>query len=154
MHPDPNQKRLLTDTEPMPAEATGRVAERAITTYEQLTRQRHPAGDALWPPVEDPELVAQAAGRVTTTFEATADGRDWTVPSERVRGLAADAIGLYLDGERFDYDREQAHAAAVTECLEGEAARVDVWPPPPEVEAPAVLAPGARAERAGEGGER
>ena len=161
MHPDHHQKRLLAEAEPMPADVISHLAHSAIDTYEQLTQQGHPAGEALWPTVEDPELIERAAGRVTAAFQATADTRDWTVPTQRVHQLASDAIGLYLEGERYDYDREQAHAAAVAECLEGEAARAELPPPERHAEALAEPAPPevagfarlvARAERARGGG--
>jgi hypothetical protein len=154
MHPDHHHKRLLTEAEAMPADVVSHLAHSAIDTYEQLTRQGHPAGEALWPTVEDPELIERAAGRVTASFQATADTRDWIVPTKRVHQLASDVIGLYLEGERYDYDREHAHSAAVVECMEGEAARVDVWPSPPEFEAHAARASGMRVERARGGGER
>jgi hypothetical protein len=156
MRPDPTQPRILTEAEPLPAEVTDEIAEQAITTYEQLTRQGHPAGEALWPPVENPEAVDRAAGRVAAGFEQSAGARDWTVPTARVRGLAADAIGLYVEGVAYDYDREQSRAAAVLECLQGEAARAEVYQPPPdpEIQAPAAPAPTARLERPREGGER
>ena len=154
MRPDLHRPRILTEAEPLPAEVTDGIAEQAITTYEHLTRPGHPAGEAMWPPVEDPGAVDRAAAHATAAFEQTASTRDWTVPTARVRGLAADAIGLYVEGVAYDYDRERAHAAAVLECLQGEAARPEVFQPPPEVEAPAAPAPAARVERAREGGER
>jgi hypothetical protein len=156
MRPDRHRPRVLTEAEPLPAEVTDEIAEQAITTYEQLTRPGHPAGEAMWPPVEDPDAVDRAAAHATAAFEQTASARDWTVPTARVRGLAADAIGLYVEGYAYDYDRERAHAAAVLECLQGEAARAEVYQPPPdpEIQAPAAPAPTARLERAREGGER
>jgi hypothetical protein len=156
MRPDPHRPRILTEAEPLPVEVTDAIAEQAITTYEQLTRPGHPAGEVLWPPVEDPDAVDRAAARATAAFEQTASARDWTVPRERVRGLAADAIGLYVEGYAYDYDRERAHAAAVLECLQGEAARAEVYQPPPEpeIQAPPTPAPSARVERARAGGER
>jgi hypothetical protein len=154
MRPDPTQPRILTEAEPLPATVVDQVAEQAIDHYEQLTRQGHPAGEAMWPPVENPEAVDRAAARVAAAFEQSAGALDWTVPTGRVRGLAADAIGLYVEGVAYDYDRERAHAAAVLECLQGEAARAEVYQPPPDVEAPATPAPAARVERTPEGGER
>ena len=154
MRPDLHRPRILTEAEPLPAEVTDGIAEQAITTYEQLTRAGHPAGEALWPPVEDPDALDRAAAHATAAFEQTASARDWTVPTGRVRGLAADAIGLYVEGVAYDYDREQSHAAAVLECLQGEAAHAEVYQPPPDIEAPAAPAAAARAERAREGGER
>jgi len=152
MRHDHTQPRVLADAEPLPAEVADLVAESAIDHYEQLTRPGHPAGDAMWPPVESPEAVDRAAARVAAAFEETAGARDWTAPSGRVRQLAADAIGLYVEGVAYDYDRERSRAFAVLECLEGEAARPEVLLPPPELAAP--TAPSARAVRAPEGGER
>jgi hypothetical protein len=154
MRPYPTQPRILTEAEPLPAEVTDEIAEQAITTYEHLTRPGHPAGEAMWPPVEDHDALDRAAGRATAAFEQTASGRDWTVPTARVRGLAADAIGLYVEGVAYDYDRERAHAAAVLECLQGEAARAEVYQPPPDIEAPATPAPTVRVQRTRERGER
>jgi hypothetical protein len=151
MRPDQHAPRTLTEAEPIPTELVGRLADQAIDRYEQLTRDGHPAGEALWPPVEDPTAVERAADRAVTEFEQTAGERDWTVARERVRQLAADAIGLYVEGYAYDYDREQARAAAVLECVEGEAARAEVYQPPPDIE---VSAPAARGERLREGGER
>jgi hypothetical protein len=151
MRPDLNRPRMLTEDEPIPTELVGRLADQAIDRYEQLTRDGHPAGEALWPPAEDPKAVEHAADRAVTEFEQTAGERDWTVARERVRQLAADAIGLYVDGYAYDYDRERAHAAAVLECLEGEAARAEVYGPAPEIRVPA---PTARGECHREGGER
>ena len=105
-------------------------------------------------PVEDPDAVDRAAAHATAAFERTAGGRDWTVPTGRVRGLAADAIGLYVEYYAYDYDRERAHAAAVLECLQGEAARAELDQPPPGIEAPTTPAPSTRVERARERGER
>jgi hypothetical protein len=81
----------------------------------------------------------------------------------RVQQLAADAIGLYVEGYFYGYDRDQARAAAVRECLEGEAARAEV--PRPERHAAALAEPAPpdvagfarlveRAERVRGGGER
>src|SRR6266540_7268549 len=154
MPPVPTQPRILTEAEPIPADVVDRVAESAISTYEQLTRSGHPAGEAMWPPAEDPVVMDRAAGRTVAEFEQTAGGRDWTVPVERAHQLAADAIGLYVEGYAYGYDREHAYAAAVLECLSGEAARTEVYPSSPEVEPPAIPAPTVRAGRAGEGGER
>jgi hypothetical protein len=151
MHLDPHQKRLLTEAEPLPADVVGRLADQAIDHYEQLTRDGHPAGEALWPPAEDPTAAGRAAGEAAAEFERAAASQDWSVPEARVRQLAADAIGLYVEGYAYDYDRDRAHAAAVLECLEGEAARAEVYQPPPETE---VSAPTARGERLREGGER
>ena len=151
MHPDQRRPRTMTEVEPIPGEVVGRLADSAIDRYEQLTRDGHPAGEALWPPVEDPKAVERAADRAVTEFEQAAGQRDWTAARERVRQLAADAIGLYVEGYAYNHDRDRAHAAAVLECLEGEAARAEVYQPPPEIEAPA---PTARGERPREGGER
>jgi hypothetical protein len=151
MRPDLNRPRTLTEAEPIPTELVGRLADQAIDRYEQLTRDGHPAGEALWPPVEDPTAVEHAADRAVTEFEQTAGQRDWTVARERVRQLAADAIGLYVEGYAYDYDRERAHAAAALECVEGEAARAEVYQPPPEIQVPA---PTVRGERHREGSER
>ncbi len=153
MPPVPSQPRILTEAEPIPAEVVDRVAESAIDTYERLTRPRHPAGEAMWPPVEDPVVMDRAAGQPVTEFEQTAGGRDWTVPRERAHQLAADAIGLYVEGYAYGYDRERAHAAAVLECLAGEAARTEIHQPPPRVEAHAIPAT-VQVDRAREGGER
>jgi hypothetical protein len=150
----PTQPRILTEAEPIPADVVDRLAESAIDTYEQLTRVGHPAGEAMWPPVEDPVAIDRAAGQAVAEFERTAGGRDWAVPRERARQLAADAIGLYVEGYAYDYDRERAHAAAVLECLSGEAARTEVYQPQHEVEPPPSPAPAARFEFAREGGER
>jgi hypothetical protein len=153
MPPVPSQPRILTEAEPIPADVVDRLAESAIDTYEQFTRPGHPAGEAMWPPVEDSVAVDRAAGQAVTEFEQTAGGRDWTVPHERAHQLAADAVGLYAEGYAYGYDRERAHAAAVLECLSGEAARTEVYEPPPEVEPPAIPAT-VRVERSREGGER
>ncbi len=153
MPPVPAQPRMLTEAEPIPAEVVDRVAESAIEGYERLTRPGHPAGEAMWPPVEDPVVVDRTAGQAVTEFEQTAGGRDWTVPRKRAHQLAADAIGLYVEGPAYGYDRERGHAAAVLECLSGEAARSEVYQPPPEVEARAIPAT-VRVGRAREGGER
>jgi hypothetical protein len=151
MHLDPHQKRLLTEAEPLPADVVGRLADQAIDRYERLTRDGHPAGEALWPPVEDYAAADRAAGEAAAEFDRAAGSQDWSVPQDRVRQLAADAIGLYVEGYAYDYDRERAHAAAVLECVEGEAARAEVYQPPPEIEVSALT---ARGERLREGGER
>jgi hypothetical protein len=151
MRPDPHPPRRLTEAEPIPADLVGRLADQAIDRYEQLTRDGHPAGEALRPPMEDPKAVERAADRAVTEFEQAAGQRDWAAARERVWQLAADAIGLYVEGYAYNHDRDRAHAAAVLECLEGEAARAEVYQPPPEIEAPA---PTARGERPREGGER
>jgi hypothetical protein len=162
MPPDP-QKRLLTEADPIPPDLVGRLADAAIEHYEQLTRDRRPAGEALWPPVEDRAVTDRAARTAAAEFETTAATRDWTVPGARVQQLAADAIGLYVEGVVYDYDRDQARAAAVAECLEGEAARAEL--PPPERHAEALTEPASpdvagfakwveRAERVRGGGER
>jgi len=153
MHLDPHQKRLLTEAEPLPTDVVGRLADQAIDRYEQLTRDGHPAGEALWPPVEDPTAADRAAGEAAAEFERAAASQDWSwsVPQDRVRQLAADAIGLYVEGYGYDYDRARAHATAVLECLEGEAARAEVYQPPPEIQVPT---PTVRGERHREGGER
>ena len=148
----PAQPRILTEAEPIPADVVDRLAESAIDTYERLTRPGHPAGEVIWPPVEDPVAMDRAAGQAVTEFERTAGGRDWTLPHERAHQLAADAVGLYVEGYAYDHDRERAHAAAVLECLAGEAARAEVHQPPPEAEPLAI--PAAVAWRAREGGER
>jgi hypothetical protein len=142
------------------------LADASIDHYEQLTRDRRPAGEALWPPVEDRAATDGAARTAAAEFEATAASREWTVPGARVQQLAADAIGLYVEGVAYDYDPEQAHAAALAECLEGEAARAEVSLP--ERHAEALAGPGTpdvagfarlveraeRAERVRGGGER
>jgi hypothetical protein len=162
MPPDP-QKRLLTEADPITPDLAGRLADAAIDHYEQLTRHRRPAGEALWPPVEDRAVTDRAARTAAAEFETTAATRDWTVPGARVQQLAADAIGLYVEGVVYDYDRDQARAAAVAECLEGEAARAEI--PPPERHAVAPAEPASpdmagfakcveRAERVRGGGER
>jgi hypothetical protein len=163
MRPDIHRPRTLTEAEPIPADVVGRLADQAIDRYEQLTRDGHPAGEALWPPVEDP-AAADSAARVTAAeFETARASRDWSVPGARVQQLAADAIGLLVEGVVYNYDREQARAAAVAECLEGEAARAEVPPPerhaetlaesaPPDVAGLARLV--ERAERVRGGGER
>jgi hypothetical protein len=165
MHLDPHQKRLLTEAEPLPADVVGRLADQAIDRYEQLTRDGHPAGEALWPPVEDPAAADRAAAEAAAEFETAAATGDWTVPEARVRQLAADAIGLYVEGYAYGYDREQARAAAALECLQGEAARAEVPPPERHAQALAEAALGGprwaefakwveRAERAHGRGER
>jgi hypothetical protein len=151
MRLDPHQRRPLTKAEPLPADVVGRLADQAIDRYEQLTRDGHPAGEALWPPAEDPTAADRAAGEAAAEFERAAASQDWSVPQNRVRQLAADAIGLYVEGYAYDYDRDRAHATAVLECLEGEAARAEVYQPPPEIQ---VSAPTTRGERLREGGER
>jgi hypothetical protein len=162
MHPDPHQKRLLTEADPIP-DMVGRLADSAIDRYEQLTRDGRPAGEALWPPVEDRVATDRAAHMAAAEFETAGASRDWSVPGARVQQLAADAIGLYAEGVVYDYDRDQARAAAVAECLEGEAARAEV--PPPERHAAALAEPVSpdvtgvarlveRAERVRGGGER
>jgi hypothetical protein len=164
MRPDTHRPRTLTEAEPIPASVVGRLADSAIDRYEQLIRAGRPAGEALWPPVEDPAAANRAARTAAAEFETTAATRDWSVPGARVQQLAADAVGLYVEGYVYDYGRDQARAAAVRECLEGEAARAEV-PPPPERHA-AALAESAtpdvaglarlveRAERVRGGGER
>jgi hypothetical protein len=163
MHPDQHGPRMLTEAEPIPANVVGRLADQAIDRYEQLTRESRPAGEALWPPVEDRIAAGRAARTAAAEFESTAATRDWSVPGARVQQLAADAIGLYVEGYVYDYDREQARAAAVAECREGEAARAEL--PSPERHAEALGEPAApdvaglarlveRAERVRGGGER
>jgi hypothetical protein len=163
MDPDLHQKRLLTEADPIPPDLVGRLADATIDHYEQLTRDRRPAGEALWPPVEDRAATDRAARTAAAEFETTAASRDWSVPGARVQQFAADAIGLYVEGYVYDYDREQARAAAVRECLEGEAARTEFPPPerhaaalaesaPPDVAGLARLV--ERAERVRGGGER
>ena len=51
----------LTESQPIPAEQVGWLADQAIGQYEQLTRDGHPAGEALWPPVDDPAAAERAA---------------------------------------------------------------------------------------------
>jgi hypothetical protein len=163
MHPDPHQKHLLTEAEPISPDLVGRLADAAIDHYEQLTRDRRPAGEALWPPVEDPAAANRAARIAAAEFETTAAARNSSVPGARVQQLAADAIDLYVEGVIYNYDREQARAAAVRECLQGEAARAEV--PPPERHAEALAGPAppdvaglarwvGRAEQVRGGGER
>jgi hypothetical protein len=145
----------LTESQPIPAEQVGWLADQAIGQYEQLTRDGHPPGEALWPPVDDPAAAERAAAIAAAEFERSGTSQDWTVPSRRVRQLAADAIGLYVEGYAYDYDRDQAHAAAALECLRGEATRAEI--PPPDL---AVLAAAARTPeiepvtRTPDGGER
>jgi hypothetical protein len=127
MHPNPHQKRLLTEADPIPPDLVGRLADAAIDHYEQFTRDRRLAGEAQWPPVEDPVATNRAARSAAAEFETTAASRDWTVPGARVQQLA-DAIGLYMEGVAYDYEREQARAVAVRECLDCEAARAEVPP--------------------------
>ena len=154
MRPD-DPRTPLTESQPIPAEQVGRLADQAIGHYEQLTRDGHPAGEALWPPVDDPAAAERAAAIAAAEFERSGTSQDWTVPSGRVRQLAADAIGLYVEGYAYDYDRDQAHAAAALECLQGEAARAEI--PPPDL---AVLAAASRTPqiepvtRTRDGGER
>jgi hypothetical protein len=144
----------LTESQPIPAEQVGWLADQAIGQYEQLTRDGHPAGEALWLPVDDPAAAERAAAIAAAEFERSGTSQDWTVPSGRVRQLAADAVGLYVEGYAYDYDRDQAHAAAL-ECLQGEAARAEI--PPPDL---AVLAAASRTPeiepvtRTRDGGER
>jgi hypothetical protein len=164
MRPDQHRPRTLTEAEPIPAELVGRLADQAIDHYELLTRDGHPAGEALWPPIQDPAAADRAARVAADELEKAGASLNWTVPPARVRQLSADAIGLYVEGAVYGYDRQQARAAAVRECLEGEAARAEV--PPPEHHAEALdEAPGApalaafarwveRAERVSGGGER
>jgi hypothetical protein len=145
----------LTESQPIPAEQVGWMADQAIGQYEQLTRGGYPAGEALWPPVDDPAAAERAAAIAAAEFEPSGTSQDWTVPSGRVRQLAADAIGLYVEGYAYDYDRDQAHAAAALECLQGEAARAEI--PPPDL---AMLAAASRTPeiepvtRTRDGGER
>ncbi|SRR6266545_4528466 len=164
MRPDQRPLRSLTEAEPLPADLVGRLADQAIDRYEQFTRDGHPAGEALWPPLEDPAAADRSARVASAELETAEASRYWTVPGARFRQLAADAIGLYVEGYAYGYDRQQARAAAVRESLEGEAARAEV--PPPERHAEALAeAPGApawaafarwveRAERVRGGGER
>jgi hypothetical protein len=163
MRPDIHRPRTLTEAEPIPADLVGRLADQAIDRYEQLTRDGRPASEALWPPVEDPAAANRAARVAAAEFETAGASRDWSVPGARVQQLAADAIGLYVEGVAYDYGREQARAAAVAECLEGEAARAEV--PPPGRHAAALAEPATpevagfakrveRAEQARGGGER
>jgi hypothetical protein len=163
MPPDPHQNRLLTEADPIPPDLVGRLADAAIDHYEQLTRNGRPAGEALWPPVEDHAAAKRAARIAAAEFETAAVTHDWSVPGSRVQQLAADAIGLYVEGVVYDYDRDQARAAAVLECLEGEAARADLPQAERHAEAPAEPAlPDVaglarrveRAERVRGGGER
>jgi hypothetical protein len=162
MRPDQTHPRTLTEAEPLPADLVGRLADHAIDHYEQLTRHGRPAGEAPWPPLEQPTAVDQAARGAAGEFETAHASRSWTAPQDRIRQLAADAIGLYVEGYAYGYDREQARAAAVLECLQGEAARAEVPPPDrhPEVLAEPVPPDAVgfakwaqRAERA-RGGER
>src|SRR6266508_4124691 len=163
MRPDTHRPRTLTEADPIPPDLVGRLADAAIDRYEQLTRDGRPAGEALWPPVEDHAAANRAAQTAAAEFEAAAATRDWSVPEARVRQLAADAIDLYVEGHVYDYDREQARAAAVRECLEGEAARAEVPLPERHAEAFAESATPdvagfatlvERAERVRGGGER
>jgi hypothetical protein len=163
MPPDQPHPRTLTEAEPLPADLVGRLADHAIDHYERLAREGRSAGEAPWPPLEEPAAVDRAARAAAGEFETARGSRDWTVPQDRVRQLAADAIGLYVEGYAYGYDRDQAHAAAVLECLQGEAARAEVPPPGRDVEALADAVPPdvaefarlvERAERARHGGER
>jgi hypothetical protein len=154
MRPD-DPRTPLTESQPIPAEQVGRLADQAIGHYEQLTRDGHPAGEALWPPVDDPAAAEHAAAMAVAEFERSTTSEEWTVPSSRVRQLAADAIGLYVEGYAYDYDRDQAHAAAVLECLQGEAARAEIPPPDLDVLAAASRAPQIEpVTRIRDGGER
>jgi hypothetical protein len=154
MRPD-DPRTPLTESQPIPAEQVGRLADQAIGHYEQVTRDGHPASEALWPPVDDPAAAERAAAMAVAEFQRSTISEEWTVPSSRIRQLAVDAIGLYVEGYAYDYDREQAHAAAALECLQGEAARAEI--PPPDL---AVLAAAPRAPqiepvtRIRDGGER
>ena len=139
MRPD-DPRTPLTESQPIPAEQVGWLADQAIGQYEQLTRDGHPAGEALWPPVDDPAAAERAAAMAVAEFKRSTTSEEWTVPSSRVRQLAADAIGLYVEGYAYDYDRDQAHAAAALECLQGEAARAEI--PSPDL---AALAAAPRA---------
>jgi hypothetical protein len=137
-----HRPRTLTEAEPIPADLVERLADQAIDHYEQLTGDGRPAGEALWPPVEDPAAANRAARTVAAELETTAASRAWGTLQSRVQQLAADAVGLYVEGVVYDYDREQARAAAVRECLEGEAARAEVPPPERHTEALAESALG------------
>jgi hypothetical protein len=165
MRPDQHRPRTLNEAEPIPADLVGRLADQAIDRYERLTRDGHPAGAALWPPMEDPAAANRAAAEAAAEFETAGTARDLTVPEARVRQLAADAIGLYVEGYAYGYDREQARAAAALECLQGEAAGAEVPPPERHAQALAESALGEprwaefakwveRAERTRGGGER
>jgi hypothetical protein len=164
MRPD-DPRTPLTESQPIPAEQVGRLADQAIGHYEQLTRDGHPAGEALWPPADDRAAAERAAAMAVADLERSTTSEEWTVPSSRIRQLAADAIGLYVEGYAYDYDRDQARAAAALECLQGEAARAEVPPPERHAQALAESALGEprwaefakwveRAERARGGGER
>jgi hypothetical protein len=141
MRPDQVRSRTLTEAEPLSAELVGRLADQGIDHYEQLTRDGRPAGEAPWPPLEKPAAVDRTACVAADEVETAQVSRGWSVPQDRVRQLAADAIGLYVEGYAYDYDREQARAAAVLECLQGEAARAEVPPPDRYAEALAEPAP-------------
>jgi hypothetical protein len=143
MRSDQRRIHTLTGVEPIPADLVVRLADSAIDHYEQLARHCRRAGEALWPPVEDPAAAGRAAHIAAAEFEATAASRDWTVPRERVQQLAADAIGLLVEGYVYDYDRDQARAASVWECLAGEVVRAEVPTPDRHAEA---LAESARGE--------
>src|SRR5215211_6191057 len=88
----------LTESQPIPAEQVGRLADQAIGHYEQLTRVGHPIGESLWPPVDDTAAAERAAAMAAAEFKRSTTSEQWTVPSSRVRQLAADAIGLYVEG--------------------------------------------------------
>ena len=139
MRPDQHRPRTLTEAEPIPTGVVGQLAASAIDRYEQLTRNGRSAGDALWPPVEDPAAAARAARTAAAELETTAATRDWTVPAARVQQLAADAIGLYVEGVVYDYDRDQARAAAVAARPAGagtddQAADLPLGPAAPDAE--------------------
>jgi hypothetical protein len=164
MRPDQHRPRMLTEAEPIPADLVGRLADQAIDRYEELGHDGRPAGKALWPPMKDPAAADRAARVAADELEKAVASLDWTVPPARFRQLAADAIGLYVEGAVYGYDRQQARAASVRECLEGEAARAEV--PPPERHAQALAEAlgtpawaafarwAERAERVSGGGER
>src|SRR6266511_3223409 len=116
MRYDLDRPCTLTEAEPIPIELVGRLADQAIDRYEQLTRGGHSAGEALWLPVEDLKVVKCVADCAVTEFEQTGGQWDWMVARERVRQLAADVIGLYVEGYAYDYDRERARVAVVLEC--------------------------------------
>ena len=153
MRPD-DPRTPLTESQSIPAEQVGRLADQAIGHYEQLTCDGHPAGEVLWPPVDDLAAAGRAAAMAVAEFQRSATSEEWTVPSSRIRQLAVDAIGLYVEGYAYNYDRDQAHAAAL-ECLQGETARAEI--PPPNL---AVLAAASRTPhiepvtRTRDGGER
>ncbi len=154
MRPD-DPRTPLTESQPIPAEQVGRLADQAIGHYEQLTCDGHPAGEALWPPVDDPAAAERAAAMAVAEFERSTTSEEWTVPSSRVRQLAVDAIGLYVEGYAYAYDRDQAHVAAALECLQGEAASAEI--PPPDLAALAAAPRAPQIEpvtRIRDGGER